>query len=267
MINLRLVRRFGLSGEDMAELITKNSGQGDTIFLFPEYTFKEKFVNEEITRLLQGISLAKGSHVFCSAYVLEKKNEVEKRREEYFRAHQVDESWADNALMNLFFTQTYSNFGYLVSGGEHGNKIFSYRKNISTIFDSFNIPSGNPLVKLRAKKSDERRGVEYDDEFNPSRERVSFPFISVEGKTLEFRVCADIECSSENDPDMVLVSAHNLFNVRGRTNNSLKNKPLIINDSGGHFIPLAYVDGKDYRTRWGMSRIFYEKGIDIRLLR
>ncbi len=268
MINLKLIRRSGFSKEKVAKLLDKNSKCEDTIFLFPEYAFERKFGNQEITDFLQGIHLNNGGHVFCSVYILETKEEVEGRIEEYVKVCGGDRSWLDNPLMRHFFTPRYSNFGYLVSRDGRGNIVSPYKKHISTTFDSFNIPSRSSLVKIRTKGSDERIGIEYDENTDHSKELVSFPNVLIDGKTLlEFRVCADIECSSENNPDVVLVSAHNLFNVKERTNKSLKNKPLIVNDSGGFFPPLAYVNDDDYRTRWGASKIFYENGIDVKLLR
>lgn len=267
MINVKLIRKFGLSEEEIVKLLNRDSEEKDTIFLFPEYTFKKKFTRQGITDFLQEISLNENSYLFCPAYILETEDEVKERIEEYVRVSGGDRSWFDNPLMRYLFSPRYNNTGYLVHGGECGNKIASYQKHISTIFDSFNTSSRSSLVKIGAKENDERIGIEYDDDVDHSKKQVSFPNILIDNKTIEFRVCADIECGSETDSDVVLVSAHNLSSVRERTKKSLKTKPLIVNDSGRYFIPtLAYLNGKTHRTKRSASKHFHECGIDIALL-
>jgi len=264
-MDIKLIKKQGLSNEGVRRLLATNRTETPIVFLFPEYTFSNKFTKDMILELLSTLPLNIGSHLFCSAYELETKEDVDKRIEEYVKVSGGDYSRFNAPLtrVRLFFEPRYFNMGYLVSGRDGANLVSSYKKRIRTTFDSLNGHHGNNIVKT---KSSGGSGVivrtTYDG-MNLSKEIVSFPNLLVDDINLEFRICADIECGTENNPEIILVSAHKLYRVYQRTRKSLNGELVIVNDGGRFFAPVGYKNRSVYVTTFGLSMQDKEGGIKV----
>src|SRR3989344_8241365 len=132
MINIKLIKKQGLSNEDIRRLLATNRTETPTVFLFPEYTFFRKFTKDAILELLSVLPLDTDSHLFCSAYELETKEGVNKRIEDYVKVLGGDDSWFNDPLMIHLFEPRYFNMGYLVSGRDNLNLVSSYKKHVYT---------------------------------------------------------------------------------------------------------------------------------------
>jgi len=262
MINIKLVKRKGLTESEIVKLLSKARVEAPSVFLFPEYTFRNKFRSDEIEKLARELPLENGINAFFSAYRLERDEEARERMERHMKSSGWDRGYYDSPTVRKFFSPKCINTGYLVSGNGGENNIFSYQKRICASLDSLNGDPESRVVNLGGREY-KQRGVSYDNE-DFSQEEVSFPILSVNDKSLEFRVCADIGCGSKNDADVVLISAHGLFDVEKefiKFNND--GKIFIVNDSGRFFHPVGYKDGETYWFHRKLSETYREKGIKV----
>src|SRR3989344_4866425 len=150
MISIILIKKHGLADEGIGRVLAMNRAETPAIFLFPEYTFFRKFTQDAISGLLADLPLDTDSHLFCSAYELETKEDVNKRMGDYVKTAGGDDSWFNDPLMKHFFEPRYFNKGYLVSGMGNVNLVSSYKKHICTEFDSLNGYHEDRIVKTKS---------------------------------------------------------------------------------------------------------------------
>lgn len=212
MIDVKIVRKHGLSEQEMKNILKYRTSDSPDVFLFPEYALRRKFTEKGLMHLSEELPLGEQACALFSAYCLKERGEDEMTT--YFARCNIEDTESNRHMVLGFFLPLYKNTGVVVSGSNNENAVTTYPKKISTSLDAMNVDSEEKNMIIRRRSSSYiDTGIAYDDDADFSREKVSFPLIDMDGKRIEFRVCADIECGTLNDSDMVMVSAHNLFDV------------------------------------------------------
>jgi len=225
MIELTLVRSPPMGRRKFKKIVERpQKSPNPRITLFSEVTFPERFFEKDFSEFLSSINLPENTYAFFGAFVAQEKLEAEKSLFKML----FDEGFDKFAKYEFF------NNGVLIGN----NYIQRYKKEICTNLDS----------KMRSQVKGMISGIEYLPCFDASKKQIKFPKLFLDKKELEFRVCADITCGTTNTPDLVLCPAHFLFYPRERSQESLGNTPLIVNDVN-KFMPIYYQN----RSRHGIT--------------
>ncbi len=228
MINLYLVKKGNLSWRKFERKLRRGwfDNGDERVVLFPENTLSEKFARTDFEEYLSQLNLDENTITFFSAFVRNKLPNPNKSSVQAF----IDD--------DVYFR----NYGYLING----TSIINYPKEVVTSYDSSNSGKGF--------------GVEYLD-VDLFKHKVDFPKIEIDGRTLEFRLCRDVECDSTNDPDIVLCSAYGLRNYQEQVKKSIGNKIAIIHDTT-QSSPILYA-GHAFYYSMNAVRQAEKKGIKI----
>ncbi len=234
------------------------------ILFFPELTFKQKFNSETIEDLLSNINPICGVHAFICAYVLKTEEEVDDEVKEYCTDQGLNYNTQEpfmKSIIDDLHKQTYVPKGYLISNNDGLIKINQYDKHLITQLDNINATKNTNITKAYTffRSNIQSRTCYLDDDRYYSK-KVDFPTINVDNKEIEFRICADIQCNTKNNPDLILTSAHKLLNENFKINNNSSN---IINDAG-HFRNLTGIfKNKQYKNIDKINEILKDKDIKL----
>ncbi|MBW2976038.1 hypothetical protein KY347_01180 [Candidatus Woesearchaeota archaeon] len=261
MINLYLVWMVNLTEEKFLKIANRKVKQ-PAILLFPEYTLHRKFTHEELKDLVSSrLNLAKNTHIFFSAFELEQETLEEKMGQ--YKANHLTTSDNEDPALELLLAPRYINKGFLISGSNNGNIINEYSKCTLSRYDSINQPYENgPDIHLNDVGLNYSRGPIVNTT-DYSKIKIKFPLVSLEGKDIEFRVCSDIECGTQNNPDIVLVSSFGLENVRKRLSPDLHEKLLVVNIPK-RYDSFVYIGEKEGRVMYTASMLCKTRGIKLR---
>jgi len=251
MIHINLVKKSNLSKKTFKKIC--GDYDPNTIVLFPGIAFRKKFDYFEIKDYLRDINLSRGTIVLFSAYIL---NENSSSKE------CVDLSISDNDETSTLcedpsnerYLPGFVNYGFILDSSKN---FIKYEKIVCSQIDSVNRNSEKFKVKKPFFNFDSLDKILDVDFENPS---IDFPTLNVEGKSIEFRVSEDIGCRSSNSPDLVLVSAYKLSNVRRVISPPLKETPIIVNDSCRLFSPCGYLGKTKVRSKrelFEMTNIYF----------
>ena len=213
MIDLTLVRKpeltsFGFKRK-LKQIKRRNVPQ---IIVFPENTFRKKFIQDDLHLFLRSLKIREDNYVFFSAFSRKSRNLDDVSILDAFLE-------GENGIARIN-DSVYKNYGYLLKLSNDKNFSFErYEKTISTEYDAHN-----------TFNSEGSFGASYSSDYNPSIGKVEFPNLTINNRRFDFRLCADIECGVKNLPEITICSAYSLENVRGRMDSSIRNGVLIVND-------------------------------------